>query len=42
MTPKLSKVETQNEETTVTKSLENLITWSRDKEKTLYLNFHKT
>ena len=41
MDPKLSRVVTQDEETSPTKSRETSIKWSRDKSKIFYLHFHK-
>ena len=38
--PKVSRVVTQEERTPPTKSRDTLISWSRDKQKTLYLHFH--
>ena len=41
MDPKLNRPVTQDEGTSPTKSRDNSIAWSRDKQKTLYFHFHK-
>ena len=41
MDPKLSRVVTQDERTSPTKSRDISTTWSREKSKTLYIHFHK-
>ena len=41
MDPKLSRVVTYDEGTPATTSRDSLISWSRDKSKTLFLHIHK-
>ena len=41
MDPKLSKVVTKDEGTSLVKSHDTSTTWSRDKSKTLYFHLHK-
>ena len=42
MYPKLSRVVTLNKKTRPTELRDTLMSWSRDKQKTLYLHFYKT